>query len=72
VLTQVRDQGLPHLLCTHLYEVATAFTAFYEHCPVLSAPEERLRDQRLALAHCCGETLRQGLELLGIPVVQRM
>jgi arginyl-tRNA synthetase len=26
----------------------------------------------LALAHCCGETLRQGLELLGIPVVQRM
>jgi arginyl-tRNA synthetase len=72
VLTQVRDQGLPHLLCAHLYDVATAFTAFYEHCPVLGAPEERLRDQRLALAHCCGETLRQGLELLGIPVVQRM
>jgi len=72
VLAQVREQGLPHLLCTHLYEVATAFTAFYEHCPVLSAPEESLRDQRLALAHCCGETLRQGLELLGIPVVQRM
>ena len=72
VLAQVRGQGLPHLLCTHLYEVATAFTAFYEHCPVLSAPEESLRDQRLALAHCSGETLRQGLELLGIPVVQRM
>lgn len=72
VLSQVLAQGLPHLLCTHLYEVATAFTAFYEHCPVLSAPEESIRDQRLALAHCCGETLRQGLALLGIPVVQRM
>ena len=72
VLQQVRDQGLPHLLCTHLYEVATAFTAFYEHCPVLSAPDSDTQASRLALARRCGATLRQGLELLGIPVVQRM
>ena len=72
VLQQVRDQGLPHLLCTHLYDVATAFTAFYEHCPVLSASDADTQGSRLALARRCGATLRQGLELLGIPVVQRM
>jgi arginyl-tRNA synthetase len=39
---------------------------------VLSAPDSGTQASRLALARRCGATLRQGLELLGIPVVQRM
>nr|BFE50711.1 hypothetical protein GCM10017745_41380 [Saccharothrix mutabilis subsp. capreolus] len=33
----------PHKLCTYLYETAVAFSAFYEHCPILKAPDDRTR-----------------------------
>jgi arginyl-tRNA synthetase len=46
---------------------------FYEACPVLKddVPAE-LRESRLALAAVTGRTLRQGLDLLGIEVPERM
>jgi len=61
----------PHRLCGHLYDVAVAFSTFYEACPVLPA-EPPLRASRLVLADLTGRTLAQGLELLGIRVVERM
>ena len=61
----------PHRLCGHLYELAKAFTDFYEACPVLSAPEH-VRDNRLALCRLAVRTLRQGLNLLGIAAPERM
>jgi arginyl-tRNA synthetase len=61
----------PHRLCGYLYDLAVAFSAFYEACPVLSA-EPPLRAGRLVLADLTGRTLAQGLELLGIRVVERM
>ncbi|GAA0255488.1 arginine--tRNA ligase [Saccharothrix mutabilis subsp. mutabilis] len=56
----------PHKLCTYLYETAVAFSAFYEHCPILKAPDDRTRDSRLALAHLTSRVLTLGLDLLGI------
>jgi arginyl-tRNA synthetase len=61
----------PHRLCGHLYELAKAFTDFYEACPVLSAAEP-LRINRLALCQLSARTLRQGLNLLGIAAPERM
>ena len=61
----------PHKLAAYLFEVASAFTAFYEQCPVLTA-ERPLRDSRLALAALTLRVLCAGLGLLGIPVPERM
>ncbi|MFN8545629.1 MAG: arginine--tRNA ligase [Candidatus Binatia bacterium] len=61
----------PHRLCAHLYDVATAFSAFYEGCPVLQA-DESVRAGRLLLCDLTARTLRLGLELLGIDVLDRM
>jgi arginyl-tRNA synthetase len=61
----------PHRLCGYLYELATAFTAFYESCPVLKA-EGAARGSRLALCALTAGTLQQGLTLLGIPVLEEM
>ena len=55
----------PHVLCTYLFDLATAFSAFYEHCPVLKS-KEPLRTSRLALCELTARTLEKGLELLGI------
>ena len=62
----------PHRLCTYLFELATDFTAFYEHCPVLKAPSDELRSSRLALSELTAGTLAHGLGLLGIDAPERM
>jgi arginyl-tRNA synthetase len=70
-LTDVAHTLEPHRLCNHLYDLAKAFTSFYEACPVLTAPEPT-RTNRLALCHLTAHTLNQGLNLLGIAAPQRM
>jgi arginyl-tRNA synthetase len=60
----------PHHLTNYLYELATRFHAFFEHCPVLQS-EEPVRSARLALVDATRQALANGLALLGIeaPVV---
>ncbi|MEV4480283.1 arginine--tRNA ligase [Micromonospora coxensis] len=60
-----------HHLAGYLHRLATTFSAFYERCPVLRAPDG-LRESRLLLADLTARTLRQGLHLLGIRTVERM
>jgi len=70
-LGDVSAAAEPHKLATYLFDVASAFTTFYEHCPVLTA-EPAVRDSRLALAALTLRVLQTGLGLLGIPVPERM
>ena len=62
----------PHRLCTYIYELATTFTAFYEHCPVLKAEDDDVRQSRLALCDVTARVLHQGLALLGIETPEQM
>jgi len=71
-VSQTAATAEPHLLAGYLFEVASAFTAFYEACPVLKAPDPRLRESRLGLSALALRVLRSGLGLLGIPVPDRM
>jgi arginyl-tRNA synthetase len=61
----------PHHLAGLLFDVASAFTTFYEQCPVLKAPTG-VRESRLALCALVLRVLLTGLGLLGIPVPERM
>jgi len=61
----------PHRLCTYLYELATTFTAFYEHCPVLKA-DDVTRASRLALCDLTARVMNCGLGLLGIDTPEQM
>jgi len=71
-VSQAADNAEPHKLAAFLFDTASAFTAFYENCPVLQAPEEPVRDSRLALSALALRVLLAGLGLLGIPVPERM
>jgi arginyl-tRNA synthetase len=62
----------PHKLAGFLFDTASAFTTFYEQCPVLQAPEPSIRQSRLALSALTLRVLVTGLGLLGIPVPDRM
>jgi arginyl-tRNA synthetase len=61
----------PHRLVSYIYGLATAFTRFYDECPILKA-EPTLRASRLALTQLAARTMACGLGLLGISVPDRM
>lgn len=63
---------LPNQLTSYLFDLANQYTTFYEKSPVLKAESPELRDSRLALCDLTARTIRQGLELLGIGVVEKM
>ncbi|MBO0804688.1 MAG: arginine--tRNA ligase [Nocardiopsaceae bacterium] len=70
-ISGVIETSEPHRLCGYVFELASLFTTFYEHCPVLKADDETRRS-RLAL---CAATLRVvtgALGLLGVPIPERM
>ncbi len=71
VESAIRDYR-PSQLTGYLYDLAGLYSTFYETSPVLKAPTEHLRQSRLLLCDLTARTIRQGLELLGIDVVEKM
>ncbi len=71
VIKDVEESLLPNRICQYLFELAQKFNQFYVNCPILNA-EEPTRTSRLILADITARTLKLGLSLLGIPVLERM
>jgi arginyl-tRNA synthetase len=71
IIKEVERDLLPNRLCLYLYELSQKFNQFYDQCPILQA-EEPQRTSRLILADLTARTLKLGLSLLGISVIERM
>lgn len=71
LIRQLGVDCFPNQLCLYLYELSGMFMKFYESCPILKADAE-LRQSRLALAELTAQTLKRGLNLLGIEPLQKM
>ena len=71
VVAEVEQELLPNRLCSYLFELSQSFNRFYDQVPVLKA-DEPARSSRLALCRLTADTLRLGLDLLGIPTLERM
>ncbi len=71
VIDAVATDLMPNRLCQYLFELSQKFNQFYDQCPILQA-EDGERHSRLALCEITARTLRLGLGLLGIPVLERM
>ncbi|ANV86536.1 arginine--tRNA ligase [Picosynechococcus sp. PCC 7117] len=71
VLMSVEQDLMPNRLCEYLYDLSRKFNQFYEACPILKAEGDH-RISRLILADTTARTLKLGLSLLGIEVLDRM
>ena len=71
VLSEVSADLSPNRLCQFLFELSQKFNQFYDRCSVLQA-EEPQRTSRLILCDLSARTLKLGLSLLGIQVLERM
>ncbi|MGJ8693528.1 MAG: arginine--tRNA ligase [Thalassotalea sp.] len=73
VLDAVIAEGTPNLLCNYLYELASLYMSFYEACPILKdGIAQDIKTSRLVLCKLISDTLKQGLDILGIEVMERM
>ncbi len=72
VLELAYSELKPNILTDYLFDLANAFSTFYQECPVLKAESAERRDSRLALCDLTARILKFGLNLLGIDVVDRM
>lgn len=73
VLNRAADDASPHQITTYLYDLVSLFMRFYEQNPILKSDvEEKTKISRLLLADLTAKTLKQGLEILGIEVVNKL
>ncbi|WP_371782431.1 arginine--tRNA ligase [Streptosporangium subroseum] len=70
---EMAEGSTPHKLAAYLFDTASAFTTFFENCPVLKDDvDPATRASRLALCALTLDVLKTGLDLLGVPVPERM
>ena len=69
VIEKAVSELMPHHIATYLYELAQTFNRFYENNRVVGNSREALR---LKLVESYANTLKNGLKLLNIPVLERM
>jgi arginyl-tRNA synthetase len=68
-LEAMKKDLLPHRLTDYLYQLAESFNAFFRDCRVEGDPRQNIR---LQLCNATARTLKLGLHLLGIQVVEKM
>ncbi len=71
IILEVEKDLLPNRLCQYLFELSQKFNQFYDRYSILNAVEPQ-RTSRLILTDLTARTLKLGLSLLGIPVLERM
>ena len=72
VLASAAEALEPHRICTYLYDLAGAYSTFFDQCHVLKAPDEPTMLSRLRLCSLTERVLADGLATLGLPTLQRM
>ena len=73
VLERAAEDASPNQITSYLYELATLFMRFYEQNPILKeGVDEATKMSRLQLADLTAKTIKQGLDILGIQVVDRL
>lgn len=71
VVIKATESYKPNVLADYLYNLAAAYSTFYQNVPFLKAPEG-VRESRIRLCRIVAKVLRQGLDLLGIETPDRI
>jgi len=72
IIQQSVDEMKINLICNYAYDVANAFSSFYNSCSVLKADTEEQRNFRLGLVSATKIVLKNCLVILGIEPLERM
>lgn len=62
----------PSQIAVYLYDLCKEFSRFYHDCPILSAEDEKLKNARLALSKSVLVVLKNAMNLILIPYLEKM
>ncbi|MEK7672688.1 MAG: arginine--tRNA ligase [Patescibacteria group bacterium] len=62
----------PNILCNYLYQLAQKFNSFYNSVQVLKISDQQIREKRLDIIKAFAQVMKNGLELLGLDVIEEM
>ena len=71
-IDEVLVEYKPNILCNYLFELSQLFAQFFDQCSVKDAGSESLKTSRLQLCDLTARTIKSGLGLLGIGVLDKM
>ena len=71
-LQRAHDRRMPSDICEHVYNVAQAYSRFYQNCPVMTADSKEQSESRLAISQLCRQDIVASMDKLGINVPDRM
>lgn len=66
------NDSSPAVIAQYCIDLARTFNRFYNECHIMRESDPVIKNTRLKLAHFTAHTLKHGLNLLGIQVVERM
>ena len=71
-LSDVLIDYKPNLLCNYLFDLGQIFFKFYDQCSLKDTESETLKSSRVQLCDLTARTIKTGLSLLGIGVLDQM
>ena len=72
VVEQAGNDYSPSGIANYVYELVKEYNQFYHDFSILGEEDENLKQFRLVLSQTVGETIKNGMDLLGIEVPDRM
>ncbi|MDR7833080.1 arginine--tRNA ligase [Riemerella anatipestifer] len=72
VVSKAAETLSPAQLANYIYDLVKSYNSFYQNNPILNQEDAAVKNLRLKLSALTAKTIKRGLELLGIGVVNRM
>lgn len=72
VVSRAAEALSPALVANYIYDLVKAYNSFYQNNQVMNTDDENAKNFRLELSDITAKTVKKGLSLLGIGVVNRM
>lgn len=71
VVSKAAETLSPAQLANYIYDLVKSYNSFYQNNPILNQEDAAVKNLRLKLSALTAKTIKRGLELLGIGVVNR-
>jgi len=72
VIEKAAENLDPSLVAAYLYETAKLFSKFYQNCSILNAENKELAGARLYLADCTLQVIKNAMNLVLVPYLEKM
>lgn len=71
-VVQAAEKHDPSYIASFLFEIASAFSSFYQNMPIATAEDDGVKIARIRISRAVLEVMKIGMDLLNIPYIKKM